>query len=364
MSIDSDLNAFGAITASETREPSDRESDSKVTEALGNTDVENIDTILVDFEHLNEEAKRAQGLAIAVEKLNLDGKINTITAESLSSISKTILGTKDRKVAYTDVPTKTGFSYAVESMQAEGEAARTQTKHAMAELLTKVGKCSQGQLETLKADSRVAKIALASALAAFSEEFFTVNIRDVILNDGEINMEQVLGEDIVLSNPFYGDQSMFHGCQTHLSSIVLSKDTSSVARWMTDDKHYVVVDNSIIDVEQAVTERCFTNKSAFYPEDQARPTLGKILEAAGSTCQADYEEVLAAGVTEAVYLMQGYLNQDTEQIDPVKTLPEVMYLAKVASSMIRAFTASVNITKAATAVYTGVVQGTAGISAT
>ncbi len=345
MSLDNDLNALGAIVASETREPSDEVSEAKVSEAVANTDPESIEGVLVDFERLQAEQDRTEGLAIAAERLRTDGKIDMLTAQSLASISKTILGTDGNKAVYTEVGTKVGLKRAIESLTSEEEAARSQIKHASGNLIARAGKTAQGQMETLKSESRSALLSFARTLANFNDEYFSVNLRDVTLNDGEINFDQILNMPIALTDPFYGEQSLFAACKPMLTKLLMGADIAPVARWINADKHYIALDNKLIDIEQAVDERSFDNSSNFYPEDQAKPKLGEIVQAGGSPSQADYEAVLVAGITEGVYQLQQFLNQETDEIKPDVDMSRVIYLTKVISAMVRAYQASVTITK-------------------
>jgi hypothetical protein len=130
-----------------------------------------------------------------------------------------------------------------------------------------------------------------------------------------------------------------------LTKLLVGADIAPVARWINADKHYVALDNKLIDIEQAVEERSFDNSSNFYPEDQAKSKLGEIVQAGGSPSQADYEAVLVAGITEGIYQLQQFLNQETDEIKPDVDMSRVIYLTKVISAMVRAYQASVTITK-------------------
>lgn len=360
MTLENDLDALGAITAAENNQPSDKESDAVVQEALEKTDMESIDSVLVDFSQVQAEQERAESLSFAAEKLRVDGKIDQLTAQGLSSISKTILGQSGQKVAYTQVATRVGLATAIESLLAEHEATISQTKHACSELIIRAGKTGRNQLFQAQAESKKVILEFANTLADFNDEYYSVNLREVVLNNGELSMEKVLNDRVSLTDPLFGEQSLFHGCKPLLTKLLLGKDTACVACWINMDKHYVVVDSNIVDVEQAVEERSFKNKSVFYPEDKEDPCLQAIIQAAGSKEQADYEAILAAGITEAAYLLQAYLDKPADNIaNPQQEVAEVIYLTKAISSMLRAFSASILITQIATEIYKSLLNNSA-----
>lgn len=359
MSVDSDLDALGALTAATSNDPApDGAAQDKVAQAVAGSDVDSINTVLVDFSLLQAEAERAEGLHVAAEGLRQSGRICQLTAEHLSTLCSSIFGAEGRKVAYTQSPTRVGLSYAIESLLTEEAAARSQFTIAAGELIVRAGKQAQHRLSEVKAASRKALAELALAMADFNDEFYSVALQDVCLNNGDVNMDEIMRDKISITDPFWGEQSMAAGCKEPLSRLMISADMRSVPRWINNGDAYAALEGILFDVRKCVEERAFVDQSSYYPEDQARLRLQDVIQAAGSTNQTAYEAHMEAGITEAIFQLNQFLPKEPvegEAVQPVEDgkIAAVISLTKKAAAMARAYEASVCTTLTATALYRG-----------
>jgi hypothetical protein len=233
----------------------------------------------------------------------------------------------------------------------EEEAAKSQAKRVYSDLIIKAGKFAQNRLVEQRALSRSTKLELLQALTDFNDEFFSANLLDVTLNDGEINMGELLNETIVLSKNIFNEKSIFSVCREILTILLVSRDTATLPSWISNELFYTVVDDCVIDIKQAAISRVFSKKMSIEEVVCDRPTLGLLIKVAGSSNQSAYETVLDTCITEVIFQLQSYLDKNTDDIDTVTTIPEVIYLVKLLSSMTRAYNASIYITQVVTLLY-------------
>lgn len=77
----------------------------------------NLDTLVVDMEQTSEVADQAQRVATEALQIEQSGLMDQMHAEALAKDVPAVLGSTDRPVSYTSVPTNVGASYAVEILE-------------------------------------------------------------------------------------------------------------------------------------------------------------------------------------------------------------------------------------------------------